>query len=225
LSAIKQSWTGLPTLSGDAGTDATLALKQLQTLAVQTQDDALRTRLELIQRNFEQSQTAINEARARTLRALLRTGAFMGKRVVTDVQRAEAIRRLRKLAESRFEDLRQQAKGVKDSEALLAEARTDLNKKQQKWDESLREIDASLANSLSYYGDMTVEIGSDYTEAETKTQLPVVEVELKAKNNAYLIAYARVFVAHLAAYRSARAVDKTRWQRDLLQIESRSSAP
>ena len=224
LSAIKQSWTGLPTLSGDAGTDATLALKQLQNLAVQTQDDALRTRLELIQRNFEQSQTAINEARTRTLRALLRTGAFMGKRVVTDVQRAEAIRRLRKLAESRFEDLRQQAKGVKDSAALLAEARTDLNNKQKKWDESLREIEASLANSLSYYGDMTVEVGSDYTEAETTGQLPVVEAELTAKNNAYLIAYARVFVTHLAAYRSARAVDKTRWQRDLLQIEPGSSA-
>ncbi len=101
LSAIKQSWTDLPQLTGDAGTDAALALRQLQELSIQTQDEALRARLEIIQRNLEQSQSAVNEARARTLRALLRTGAFMGKRVVTDARRAEVIRGLRKLAESR----------------------------------------------------------------------------------------------------------------------------
>ncbi len=42
LSAIKQSWTDLPQLTGDAGTDAALALRQLQELSIQTQDEALR---------------------------------------------------------------------------------------------------------------------------------------------------------------------------------------
>ncbi|MBK1642385.1 hypothetical protein CKO12_10945 [Chromatium okenii] len=220
LNAIKDSWTGLPTLNGDAGTDAKLALQQLHTLALQTQDDALRSRLELIQRDFESSQTALNAARARTLRALLRTGALLGKRVVNDVQRGEAIRTLRRLAEQRFDALRQQAQGVAGSDAELAEARKLLTEKQKKWDESLREIDASLANSLSYYADLTVEVGSDYPAAELSTQLPLVEAELEAKSNAYLIAYARVFVAHLRAYQDRRAVDKSSWQRDLLHIEA-----
>ncbi len=219
LDAIKQSWTGLPQLSGDAGTDATQALQQLKDLSIQTQDDALRTRLELIQRNMEQSQSAINEARIRTLRALLRTGAFMGKRVVTDAQRAQVIRNLRKLAESRFKDLSDRAHGVAGSDKLIAEARDALAGKQAKWDDSLKEIETSLANSLSYYSDMAVGVGDDYNDAEAGTQLPVVEAELKAKNNAYLIPYARLFVAHLRAYHVDQSVDKGRLQQDLLKLE------
>ncbi|AFL75296.1 hypothetical protein Thivi_3426 [Thiocystis violascens DSM 198] len=219
LDAIKQSWTGLPQLGGEVGTDATLALQQLQELSIQTQDDAVRARLEIIQRNMEQSQSAINEARARTLRALLRTGAFMGKRVVTDAQRAEVIRSLQKLAKSRFEELSEGAKGVAGGDALVDEARSSLATKQVKWDEALREIETSLANSLSYYGDMTVGVGVDYTESEAEAQLPVVEAELQAKNNIYLIPYARLFVAHLRAYRGDQAVDKARWREDLMRID------
>ena len=180
------------------------------------------TRLEIIQRNMEQSQSAVNEARARTLRALLRTGAFMGKRVVTDARRAEVIRGLRKLAESRFEELRQRAKGVAGGDDLLAKARESLKAKQAKWDETLAEIESSMANSLSYYGDMTIGVGADYTDAEAETQLPVVEAELQANNNPYLIPYARVFVTHLRAYRRARAVDKTLWRQDLMRIDPAS---
>jgi hypothetical protein len=103
LDAIKQAWSGLPTLTGDAGDDAAQALKDLNQLAEQSQDRALRTRLELIQRDMERSQSAVNEARVRTMRALLRLGAFLAKRVVTDRQRDLAIEQLMVLAQGRFD--------------------------------------------------------------------------------------------------------------------------
>ena len=47
----------------------------------------------------------------------------------------------------------------------------------------------------------------------------MVNEELKAKDNAYLIPYADLFVRDLDAYRTAGAVDKTRWREALLKIE------
>ncbi len=70
-----------------------------------------------------------------------------------------------------------------EGDDLLAKARESLKAKQAKWDETLAEIESSMANSLSYYGDMTIGVGADYTDAEAETQLPVVEAELQANNN------------------------------------------
>lgn len=220
LNAIKDSWKELPVIAGDAGMDAIQALAQLKTLSLQTQDQTLRTRLEIIQRDLERSQSAISEARQRALRALLRNGAFMGKRVVTDLQRAELLRQVQKMAQDRFEDVRDQIEDDPDARSLLDRARAALEEKQVKWNESLREIENSLANSIAYYADMTVSVGQDYIDTEIETQNPVVEAELRAKNNAYLIPYLRVFVDHLHDYHQTRAVDKTVWQQDLLDAES-----
>ena len=222
LDAIKESWSGLPSLTGtgDARADSDRALAELQALARKTQDEALRTRLELIQRNVEQAHAGLNEARARTVRALLRMGAFMGKRVVTDGKRAEVLRGLMRLAQDNFDTFSRQAQGKRDGPKLVAEARGALAEKMDKWKLNLVEIEQGLANSLSYYGDMVVNVGRDYSAAEIVSELKVVEAELKAKDNAYLIPYAQAFARHLDAYRGTGAADKARWQQNLLQLES-----
>ncbi len=221
LDAIKESWSGLPSLAGTGNvrTDADQALAELQAVAQKTRDEALRTRLELIQRNVEQAHAGLNEARARTVRALVRMGAYMGKRVVTDGKRAEVIQGLMTLAQNNFETFSKDATGSKDGPKLVAEARAALTEKLDKWQGMLAEIREGMASSLSYYGDMVVNVGRDYSEAEIGTELNVVETELQAKDNAYLIPYAALFARHLAAFRDAGAADKAAWNADLMQIE------
>jgi DnaJ-domain-containing protein 1 len=180
----------------------------------------LRSRLELIQRDLERGQSAIAEARARTLRALLRMGAFLAKRVVTDRQRARAVEQLMELAESRFRTFSAEVSGQPGAESTLAEARAALKDKQAKWQSQLGEIRLSLDNSLSYYGDMAIGVGRDYGESELGSALAVVSEELKLKQNAYLIPYAQRFVQHVSAYRAEGKADKALWQEELLRIES-----
>ena len=219
LDAIKDAWSGLPSLTGDVRADSDKALAELQEVARQTQDEALRTRLELIQRNVEQAHAGLNEARARTVRALLRMGAFMGKRVVTDAKRAEVLKGLMGLAQSNFDAFSKQAQGSRDGAKLIAEARAALDEKMGKWNGMLAEIEQGMTNSLSYYGDMVVSVGRDYGAAEVSTELKVVNEELKTKENVYLIPYANLFAADLDAYRTAGAADKTRWREQLMKIE------
>jgi formylglycine-generating enzyme required for sulfatase activity len=219
LDAIKQSWSGLPQLSGDAGVDATTALKQLKELAVQTQDEALRTRLELIQRNMEQSQTAVNEARTRTLRALVRTGAFMGKRVVTDGAKAESLLRLQALAKAALDRFIAEVTGKPGADAAIAEARKSFDPKNAKWQAEIDRSRADQENSLSYYGESVIGLAQDYPGTETGAALAVVEEELRLKHNEYLVPYAQRFVGHMAAYRDKSAADKGVWLNDLMSIE------
>ncbi len=223
LDAIKEAWSVLPTLTGDAAGDAAQALKDLQELAGQSRDEALRTRLELIQRDMERAQSAIAESRARTLRALLRMGAFLAKRVVTDQQRAKAIEQLVALAQGRFDRFAADLSGKPGGESAIDEARQSFQDKMAKWRSQLDEIAAGLENSLSYYGDMVVGVGRDYAEKEVAGGLEVVSEEFRLKQNAYLIPYAERFVDHLRAYRNTGAADKAVWQKDLAGIESTSN--
>ncbi len=220
LDAIKQAWSALPTLTGDAGGDANQALADLKTLAEQSRDDALRARLELIQRDMEESQSAIAEARARTVRALLRMGAFLAKRVVTDEQRAKAVEQLMALAEGRFQGFAADHAGRPGSESVIDDARATLKEKMEKWQTQLSEIRASLDNSLSYYGDMVIGVGRDNAEGEIQSALLVVNDELRLKQNEYLIAYAGLFVKHMIAYQRDGQADKGVWLNDLDRIEA-----
>lgn len=218
LDAIKQSWAGLPNLTGDAGTDAATALGQLKALADQTRDDAVRSRLELIQRDMEQSQSAVNEARVRTLRALIRTGAFMGKRVVTDGAKVEALERLQAMGKASLDRFSAEVAGQPGAEAAIAQARKTFEAKNAKWQADIDRTRADLENSLSYYGESVIGLAQDYTGPETDTALAVVEEELRLKHNEYLIAYAERFVGHMAGYRDRGAADKGVWLKDLVSV-------
>lgn len=218
LDAIKQAWASLPSLTGDVRADADAALKQLEEVAEQSRDADLRTRLELIRRDVEQAHAGLNEARSRTVRALIRMGAFMGKRVVTDARRADVVVGLMDLAEGELEKFERGVQGQPGAEEAIAEAREKLAAKQAKWNDQLKEIRERLASSLSYYGDIVIDVGRDYGADEVEAQLGVVKTELEAKDNAYLIPYAVLFVQHLADYRGGGVADKARWQQELLDV-------
>ena len=220
LAAIKAAWAALPVPTLAAAGDAAQALSDLQQLAEQTNDDALRTRLELIQRDMAKGQAELNEARQRSLRALLRMGALLGKRVVTDARRAEAIEQLMALAESRFKSFETDVAGRDGGAAAIAEARGTLDDKLEKWRGQLVEIRDGLDNGLSYYGDMVIQTARDYGDAEVAKALGVVVEELRLQHNAYLAPYAERFTAHMSAYRSAGKSDKGLWLRELKEVSS-----
>jgi hypothetical protein len=220
LAEIKHAWSALPSLVGDVGGEAERALKELQDVALRARDQKLRAKLELIQRDVEQAHSAINEARERTVRALLGTGAFMAKRVVTDSKRADAVRTLIDLAESKFKRLADAVDGAPDGEQIIADARATLESKLAKWQAILGEVEASLSNTLSYYGDMVIGIGRDYSEEEVLRQLKVVKGEFRLKRNEYLVPYADRFFEHMSAYRQGSDANKEEWLRQLLAIEN-----
>jgi hypothetical protein len=219
LDAIRAAWSVLPTLMGEGAGDANAALADLKQLAETSRDEALRSRLELIQRDMERAQAGLAEARGRTVRALLRMGAFLGKRVITDRQRAKAVEQLIALAEQRFEAFAGRLGDDPNAQAAIAEARKALEDRRGKWQAQLEEIRASLANSLSYYGDMVIGVGRDYAAAEIEAGLPVVLEELRLRQNAYLAPYAVFFARHMDAYRRDGRADKEGWLEDLDRIE------
>jgi hypothetical protein len=215
LDAIKEAWAELPKLGASPGGDADQALADLRTLAAQSGDDALRTRLELIEGRLASGRAEIKQARERMLRALLRTGAFLGKRVVTDQQRALALKGLMGLAQSRFDSFVAKVGGQPGAEKAIEDARKTLEERLRNWQAKLDEIEAGLANSLSYYGDTVIGVGRDFSDKEVSPALAVVKTELEQQQNAYLIPYAAVFVEHLAAYHQDGQADKSIWLRDL----------
>jgi predicted nucleic acid-binding Zn-ribbon protein len=200
------------------GGDAEQALADLQKLAEQTDDDALRRRLELIERDMAKGQAELNEARQRSLRALLKMGALLAKRVVTDEQRAAAVEQLMSLAQSRFASFRNAVANEPGGETAITDARRTLDQKLEKWREQIETIRADLQNSLSYYGDMVILTGRDHSDKETATALRVVVEEFRLQKNAYLAPYAERFTAHMAAYRDAGRADKNVWLRELNEV-------
>ena len=87
-----------------------------------------------------------------------------------------------------------------------------------KWKELLAQVEESLSNTLSYYGDMVISIGRDYSEEEVLRSVTIISEELRIKHNEYLVPYAERFGRHVIAYRGAGDADKTVWLRELLAI-------
>ena len=219
LLEIKRAWSVLPNLVGDVGAAAEAALEELHEVAVRSQDAQLRAKLELIQRDVQQAHTRINAARARAVQALIRMGAFLAKRVSTDQKRGAGIEKIMALAETKLQRFERQAEGKPDQGPMVAQARSQLQEKLDKWQTTLGAVRVSLENTLSYYGDMVINVARDYTDREVLGQLDLVKTEFRVKHNDYLVAYAERFVDHILAYRHGLKADKTLWLRELLAID------
>ena len=218
LEQIKAAWSVLPSLIGGAGAEAEKALKELQDVATRSQDAELRTKLELVQSHVERAHAAINEARARTVRALLRTGAFMAKRVVTDQVRVEVLEKVIAKGRRRLDTLLSKYQGQADDEGRIGEVIGDIEEKLRKWGDTLVDFRSDLANTLSYYGDMVVSVGRDYEAGELEQEFRVVAEEMRVKKSDHLIPYGEAFLEHTAAYGRGEATDKERWLEDLVVI-------
>lgn len=220
LQKIKQDWAVLPTLVGDVGEDAEKALRELHDIALKTRNAELRGKLEIVQRDFERAHARINDARNRTVRGFIHMGAFLAKRVSTDQVRLDGIGRVMSLGQQRFDQLQSRAGSGPQAQPLIAEARRDLDSKLAKWRNSVATVQSSLDNSLSYYGDVVLNVARDYAAGEMERQLKVVRTELTARDNEYLIPYAELFTGHVREYRDENRADKTAWLEEISDLGS-----
>ncbi len=224
LDRIKEAWSILPTLRGDAGEQARQAMEELEAVATSAKDRQLRAKLELIQRDVEQAHAAMNEARTRTLRGLVRTGAFMAKRVSTDNTRQVAVQRAIDAARAKFEYMRAQVEGKPGAETILADLREKTESRTRKWEQLLVELEHSLDNTLGYYGETVISVGTDYAQGDLRGQLEVVKSEFRVRRNEYLSPYAEQFVEHAERLAKGETADKELWLKNILAIASRGKA-
>lgn len=213
LQSIVDEWSLLPDPAGDTGKETRQALAALDTVTQETEDDTRRAELELVKRDLEKAYAANTEARNRAVKALIRMGAFLGNKVRTDKVRVDSIDNAINLARTEFENLRKRITGRSDAGQILAETEEKL----AKMENARAAVHQSLANSLSYYGDMVIDVAGDYTDDTIIPQLQVLKLEFEAKQSQYLIAYADVFVNHINVYQKSGRADTDKWLEDILQ--------
>jgi formylglycine-generating enzyme required for sulfatase activity len=212
LRKIQEEWTQLPDLLGTAGKEADQAMATLNTVANETKDENVRAELEIVQRDLEKAHTEINATRDRAVKAMIRMGAFLGNKVKTDNVRLNSIDQAITLARSDYERLREQVQGKRNAEQVLNEAKSQIGE-MEKGRES---VQTSLKNSLSYYGDMVIDVANDYSKEVIDPQLEKLKVEFRAKKIEYLIYYADLFVSHLKAYHESGKADTAEWLSKIL---------
>jgi len=206
LKEIEKDWSVLPALMGDVGKKANLALKDLQAMAQQAKDNDQRKKLEAIQGEIERAHAEIHEARNRTLRALIRSGAFLGNRVKTAAQIIESTKKAVALGENWFDALPPNKK---------KENREYYNRKKENWKRDLRKDQDNFEFILSYYGDMVIEVAGEYVYPEIQRQSKMVRAEFEIKHNDRLIEFARKFVYHIKQWQIQGKADKSAWIKDL----------
>jgi hypothetical protein len=206
LREIKKDWSVLPALSGDAGARADSAIKELSTMASEAKDKEYKQKLDSIQEELEAAHSEINEARNRTLQALIRMGAFLGNRVATDYARVKGLQKVIENSSSQYE---------KFSNELKEEKKAQHNRWLKKWKNELQGLKNQLDNNLSYYSDTVINIAGDYNDAEINSQFEMTRVEFEKTKNNYLIDYGSKFVNHISQWRNQGKADKSAWLEDL----------
>jgi chromosome segregation ATPase len=227
LQQIQEEWRGLPDLMGDSGRDTRQALDALRTLAQNSQDATLRTQLEGVQNELEAAYSAGNETRDRTVKALIRMGAFLANKIEDADRRLRSIDKTIGIARTDFATLtekiailKQQAATQPNAAELIARADQALTQAQGKLDSMTRNYDQvseSRDTALSYYGDMVIEVADDYPMDVLEPQLAILAIEFDAKESQYLQRYANFFITHIREYQTSGSADKAHWLEEILQ--------
>ena len=218
LAQIQNQWLLLPSLMEDTGEEAEKALKALKAVAAKTKDDRLRSKLELVSSELENAHTEINAIRDRSAKAMVRLGAFLGKRVSTNKARLAGIQDLIELAEAKFSRLAAQFRDKPGAQSHVDEGRRILDNKLKKWNAQSDSVRWSLDNSVSYYADTVIGVARDYRLKRISAQLAVLKIELNAKKNEYLIPYAEIFVTHINEFKDLGKADKPTWLEALVDV-------
>jgi hypothetical protein len=216
LRRLREEWSRLPELPGEAGANIRQAMDSLGAMIGQTSDPKMHADLELVQRNLEHAHTRLNETRDRAIKALIRMGAFLGNKVATDRVRLRGIETAIGVAAREFDNLENavRSRPVKERKQLLDRAKGQLEKMEAKREA----VQGSLQYSLSYYGDMVIEVARDYSLQLLEPQLAVMTVEFHDKKSRYLIDYANLFLSHVKVYQSSGTADTYQWLQEILKL-------
>ncbi len=218
---IQEEWVQLPDLTVTAGAGARQALESLAQTANQSNDDRLRTQLEIIQRDLEKAYTETNEARDRAVKALLRMGAFLGNKVRSDKVRLDGVVKIIEITRNELEQIRQKILHGRPSAEQVNETKSAIKSAESKlveMEQGRKSLQTSLQNAFSYYGDMVIDVAGDYPVQVIEPQLEILKLEFKSKQSDYLNYYADLFVKHIKDYQSQHTADTGAWLRDILDV-------
>jgi len=216
LQRLREEWLRLPELPGEAGASIRQAMDSLGAMTRQAIDSKLQTDLELVQRNLEHAHTQLNETRDRAIKALIRMGAFLGNKVATDQVRLRGIEAAIGVAKREFDNLQNAVRGRSSQERrqILDQAKDQIDRMEA----SRGAVQGGLQYSLSYYGDMVIEVARDYSLPLLEPQLAVMTVEFHDKRSDYLIDYANLFVNHVKVYQDSGLADTAQWLQEILKL-------
>jgi formylglycine-generating enzyme required for sulfatase activity len=216
LSAIKDAWKSLPAMS--TITDAEGAMRALERLAEQAQDTSMRNGLALLKNDLDSAHARVAEAGDRALNALLRMGAYLGKRVVTEYVQALSIERLMAMAEQEFAEFAARSARIPGSDSTVERRREAFAAKTAQWQGKVDAKRADLDGTRAYYSDLAVSLARDWKPEAIAEQLQIVRQEFDVRAQDGLVGYADLFAQHVETYRRTRTADVDGWQEELLDM-------
>jgi hypothetical protein len=179
--------------AGPAADTTADVLADLGGLAAETEEAALRRRLERVVVALRGIAEA-RDARARqAANSLIRLGAFLGGTIRNDLAGIAMRRRISAAFEAAGSD-------------------PDLAERAR---QGLALAEAGLQDTFEVYVDNAIAAAGAFEPEALRGQLEVVAVELEARNRGQLVPLARLFTRHAAAFRAAGTVDREAWLDDL----------
>ncbi|MCB2100623.1 MAG: SUMF1/EgtB/PvdO family nonheme iron enzyme [Rhodobacterales bacterium] len=193
LQAVRADWLALPqSVTVTSGTDALDdPVAELEVVRRATGDPDLRARLERLSLVVKANIASRNEQRDRAAQGLVRLGAFLGRKIVDDQKKVDA---LDKILKGR--------RAAQSSERLI---RTS--------EQSLAHSRAVLADNVEYYGDTVIQAVRDYPADVLRRQLEALKVGFANRGRQGLIPFADLFAHHTEDYRRSETLDTDAWLR------------
>jgi formylglycine-generating enzyme required for sulfatase activity len=214
LAALQKEYEALPAPdpAQETARQETAAIRDLDTAAQTTLDQALRAKLQRISRDLRDAITERNDARDRAIRLMISQGAFFGNKLRTDQLRLDSVgKAIDDVAKPALAEMHRRLDGDPNGADTLAHAEkqvADMETQQ----ESLRD---AVKLSLENYADTVFTVSGDYSPEIIQQQFDLLKTELAARKASDLIPYAALFVEHMESYRQNGKADPEAWMKDL----------
>ena len=181
------------TLDERGGDDRTAPLEdpvaELALIAEGTDDPDLKRRLANLERIVATNIASRNEQQARSAKATLRLGAFLGQKLKGDMARIAAV-----------QDILEGRIAAGSSEAVITKTR-----------QSLEASESALQENLDYYIDTAIQLAEDHSEEIIDGQVVTLTLDFEQRDLSSLTPHVQTFVTQVGDYRQSGDVDRERW--------------
>jgi hypothetical protein len=203
ISEVRAAWDELPrsrVLDGQVAEDP---LDELENVIAATADGEARRRLTAIKKDFEASIARRNEQQDRAVRAAIRLGAFLARKIKDDQRRVSGIR--------------QALKGVEEAQAKGF----DVGGRIESYGQSLEAGERILAQTLRYYADTVIRTVLDYPVEVVSQQFDQLALELANRDLRGLLPFAELYLDHAIDYERTKVPEAEIWKDEIIRLEAR----
>lgn len=232
LDELIEAWKELPrdggVTSGAASNPEREPLKELEETTRRAADEETRRRLETVTQQLRVAATGRNENRDRAARALIRLGAFLGRKLYDDERRLQTLAReqaekLRE-AESIHAELERAGRegGAKADATKLGSARARIDEFRRVSAVRTESARGVQRENLDYYSDTVMQVVTDFPQEVFGSQVDVLRAELESKKLSELVPYVERFAAHCGEFRRSGRPNPDAWSKDFIQSTSKT---